>query len=290
MGMGMVKAAGWRVAGALLMLMLASGVAQATCSVFEHHHFGGWRLDLHGGSQWNYVGNRYNDKISSIRVSRGCTFTAYEHRDFHGWSQTYRTDTPTLGRGINDQISSGRCTCEVVVAPSASVGQLVSNVLNAVVHANRGRFQAVLRQELNGFQLSRGYNLREVSVNLGTLDVRMTGGTSFTATINNNGIRAKSTTPTIFGSYADPGFAVSFDLVVNGQMVRPGGGKMRMRSLNAQVTRINVRGTNFPGTVITAAVAIFQSTAAGGRMIQNAAQNALWFDLTNRVNAELAKL
>jgi hypothetical protein len=57
-----------------------------------------------GESQRN-VGERYNDKISSIRISGRAEVTVFQDENFRGSSQTFRQDVPNLG-GWNDKITS----------------------------------------------------------------------------------------------------------------------------------------------------------------------------------------
>lgn len=81
------------------------------CQYFEHINFqgkSGWEQDRVSNG---YLGKRWNDEISSLRCSPGCTLTAYEHRDFKGATQEFSGSTPFVGAGWNDRISSIRIRC-----------------------------------------------------------------------------------------------------------------------------------------------------------------------------------
>jgi hypothetical protein len=53
-----------------------------------------------------FVGNDWNDIISSFRTFSGCRVKHYEHRDFGGASLPYQTTQDYIGDAMNDQTSS----------------------------------------------------------------------------------------------------------------------------------------------------------------------------------------
>jgi len=57
------------------------------------------------GEQLRNIGDRFNDRISSIRVLGRARVTIYENENFSGASRTYNRDVPNL-RGFNDKVTS----------------------------------------------------------------------------------------------------------------------------------------------------------------------------------------
>jgi hypothetical protein len=55
------------------------------------------------------LGERYNDRISSIRIFGRAEVTIYDDENFNGSRQTYRQDVPNL-RNWNDRMSSFQVT------------------------------------------------------------------------------------------------------------------------------------------------------------------------------------
>ncbi|MFO1183276.1 MAG: peptidase inhibitor family I36 protein [Bauldia sp.] len=85
--------------------------APAGCVYYEHRDFGGQSFALNGPSSRNYVGDYWNDKISSIACSPGCYVTVWEHAYFGGRSWRVGGRVPWVGAGWNDRISSLSQSC-----------------------------------------------------------------------------------------------------------------------------------------------------------------------------------
>ena len=81
------------------------------CYYYEHAEFKGERRDIPFGIRRNYVGDHWNDKISSIACAPGCGLRAYEHRDFGGAKRMFNGNTLYVGDSWNDQISSAEVVC-----------------------------------------------------------------------------------------------------------------------------------------------------------------------------------
>jgi Peptidase inhibitor family I36 len=81
------------------------------CIGYEHRDFRGATITENAGRGWKYVGDRWNDKISSFRMRNGCRVIAYQHRDYKGDSTVFRGDHKFVGDLWNDQISSWKCMC-----------------------------------------------------------------------------------------------------------------------------------------------------------------------------------
>ena len=140
-----------------------------------------------------------------------------------------------------------------------------------------------------GDMIRKGVTLRDINFRMGTVDFKSTRN-QFNYRINNNYLYFKSTTPTVFGSYADPAFEVHFDSSLSGAIILPPGGvKPRVDRVIASVPRITIKPRNVTGGVVTTVVAFFQATAAGGRMIQEAHDKHLNVNLTPRINDYLAR-
>jgi hypothetical protein len=61
------------------------------------------------GYGFNYVGDAWNDRISSFQVFNNCTYTrAYQNANYGGLCQAYNGDIDNVGSAFNDQISSFR--------------------------------------------------------------------------------------------------------------------------------------------------------------------------------------
>ncbi|MBB3195438.1 beta/gamma crystallin domain-containing protein [Roseateles terrae] len=82
------------------------------CYAYEHRGFDGDRYTLKRKRIANYVGGKFNDKISSFRVSPGCKIVAWEHRDQKGAQITFNSDAEYVGDAWNDRISSFACRCQ----------------------------------------------------------------------------------------------------------------------------------------------------------------------------------
>ena len=81
------------------------------CILFEHEDFAGSATDVTQGTRQRYVGDSWNDKISSIACRSGCVLTTYEDRDFGGDWHFWRGNMAYVGDAWNDRISSLTADC-----------------------------------------------------------------------------------------------------------------------------------------------------------------------------------
>ena len=81
------------------------------CYAYEDRGFDGDRQTLGTRRLMKYVGDAFNDKISSFRVAPGCVVVAWEHRDAQGETTTFGSDADYVGEYWNDRISSYACRC-----------------------------------------------------------------------------------------------------------------------------------------------------------------------------------
>lgn len=71
---------------------------------FQHKNYGGAQKCLSGDLA--YVGDDFNDKISSVRIDGAAKVTLYQHRDYAGKEHGMTTSDYLLGGGWNDITSS----------------------------------------------------------------------------------------------------------------------------------------------------------------------------------------
>jgi hypothetical protein len=57
------------------------------------------------------VPDAFNDKMSSLAVSAGCTVIVYPDGNYGGQATTFTQTTDVVPTPINDQMSSYKCTC-----------------------------------------------------------------------------------------------------------------------------------------------------------------------------------
>lgn len=81
------------------------------CVAYEDIDFGGARLPLRPG-RVPFVGQNWNDRISSISCSPGCRFVAFEDINFGGRRQTFVGRTRFVGQFWNDRISAVDIRCQ----------------------------------------------------------------------------------------------------------------------------------------------------------------------------------
>ncbi|MFO1104867.1 MAG: beta/gamma crystallin domain-containing protein [Amaricoccus sp.] len=95
-----------------------------TCIYFEHADFQGDSHSISYGTLRKYVGDKWNDRISSIACPVNCGLVVWEHRDFQGASKTFAKgyNTQYVGTEWNDRISSMRMVCESETARDCSNG------------------------------------------------------------------------------------------------------------------------------------------------------------------------
>lgn len=80
------------------------------CSYFEDANYQGRRDTLREGAN-RWVGEAWNDRISSVQCDPGCTLEAYEHIDFGGARERFRGNVAFVGPVWNDRASSLRVIC-----------------------------------------------------------------------------------------------------------------------------------------------------------------------------------
>jgi hypothetical protein len=97
-------------------LMTSGGpeVPPNSCIYYEHIDFDGHSVHIPLGIRRKYVGDDWNDEISSIACANGCRLLVWEHRDFVGASRTFAENGAHqyVGDDWNDSISSMKVACD----------------------------------------------------------------------------------------------------------------------------------------------------------------------------------
>lgn len=82
------------------------------CIYYQHAGFEGAQNWIGGGTRRRYVGDGWNDQISSIACNRNCYLIVYEHRDYGGERRAFYPNIQYVGDAWNDRISSMIARCE----------------------------------------------------------------------------------------------------------------------------------------------------------------------------------
>ncbi|PRP93693.1 peptidase inhibitor family I36 protein [Enhygromyxa salina] len=90
----------------------ANLAALGTCAtMYLHIHFGGDRREIDAGAFVAWIGDLWNDEVSSIMVRSGCVLNVWEHSNFGGAHAAFQGSVPWIGNWWNDRISSYTCSC-----------------------------------------------------------------------------------------------------------------------------------------------------------------------------------
>lgn len=81
------------------------------CTVYRDANYQGPREFARDGDAPAFVGQTWNDQVSSIRCDQGCSLEAFEHAEFAGQREVYRGDVAFVGPLWNDRISAWRVSC-----------------------------------------------------------------------------------------------------------------------------------------------------------------------------------
>jgi uncharacterized protein YraI len=79
--------------------------ARGEVCFYEHFNYKGDSFCVESGEQANWVGDSWNDRISSVKVKGGAAVRVFEHANYAGAAATVRRSVPKLNN-FNDQISS----------------------------------------------------------------------------------------------------------------------------------------------------------------------------------------
>jgi hypothetical protein len=87
------------------------GGGRGECSYFADANYQGMRGTLRDGAETPWVGDAWNDRISSVQCDPGCTLEAYEDIDFGGARERFRGNVGFVGPAWNDRVSALRVQC-----------------------------------------------------------------------------------------------------------------------------------------------------------------------------------
>jgi hypothetical protein len=82
-----------------------TGEVQNNACFYEDADYRGDKFCMNSGESQRNIGDRWNDKISSIRIYGGAQVTVFEHENFKGNSRSFRSDVSNL-QDWNDRITS----------------------------------------------------------------------------------------------------------------------------------------------------------------------------------------
>lgn len=85
--------------------------AKPCAYLYQHRDYRGDRKRVRRGARTRFIGDLWNDEVSSVKVRSGCVLNVYEHRDYRGDHKTFRGRIPFVGDWWNDRISSYTCSC-----------------------------------------------------------------------------------------------------------------------------------------------------------------------------------
>ena len=192
-------------------------------------------------------------------------------------------------QGINFALSHGSW----VAASLDIVKREVSDTAQAVFNEKRSDLVTFIKQQLGrGDLIGKGFTLYDIDLGLGRAEFQFTSASVFRYKVSGSHLSFKCTQPSIAGSYADPGFNVTFDLLLTGILVMPRNAaeKPRVDVVVLTVPDMTIKSRTPTGAAIVAALKFFRGTAEGGRLIQQAADKYLRVDLTKKVNDQLRRL
>ena len=88
------------------------GIPERTCVAFAEEVFNGDGLRAPDGVAFEYVGEAWNNRISSIACAPGCRLIAYQTIVFGGARASFTGARPRLGPNWDDRISALRVACD----------------------------------------------------------------------------------------------------------------------------------------------------------------------------------
>jgi len=166
--------------------------------------------------------------------------------------------------------------------------KLFQTAIDRAINENRNDIANDIKRELGkGDRVARGVTLYNMTLHLGKATVRFVSNDRFEATIPGNHFYARATTPSVFGSYADPAIEINFDVMLSGRLVMPTRTNPTLSAADAivSVPRLTVKGRNITGNVGVAILSFAKTVAK--REFQQAVDKHLQRDVTNQVNARL---
>lgn len=90
-----------------------AAAAPTVCATFyaDEHLKGATLVSMGPVDDSATVPGNFNDAMSSVAVTAGCTVMVYADSNYGGQEITFRETAETVPAPINDQMSSYKCTC-----------------------------------------------------------------------------------------------------------------------------------------------------------------------------------
>lgn len=94
-----------------------------SCAYYEEYGFRGAFEVIPGGELRRYLGDAWNDRISSIACAPGCELRVWEFREATGGERRFGRGTYYVGDDWNDIISAAEAVCEAPPRTEAGLPQ-----------------------------------------------------------------------------------------------------------------------------------------------------------------------
>lgn len=160
------------------------------------------------------------------------------------------TSSPTSARSVF-QSRDYPGAVKLLLNNSGLMEQVVTKSWN---ERGKGITEQKIKESLNGKGVSKGVNVYDANVNIGGISqqrVTSAGDNHINVAliIPGNSTKFTTTTPTIFGSYADPSFRVGFDLEVN-LKISTLTNRIQIDDVKVGISGTNIHGSNATGTLV----------------------------------------
>ncbi|MEM6669710.1 MAG: hypothetical protein AAF661_10870 [Pseudomonadota bacterium] len=83
----------------------------ASCEIYENADFRGDSYRMRDGEEALRFSSFWNNRVSSVRVARGCRLIGYDDFNGRGAERVFRDDVSYVGRDWNDRMSGAVCQC-----------------------------------------------------------------------------------------------------------------------------------------------------------------------------------
>ncbi len=133
-----------------------------------------------------------------------------------------------------------------------AIEQITTTVWNG---GGKGIVEQKIKEALNGRKIREGVNVYGANVNLAGISQTQISPRANNSQLNikitmlGNNSEFKTTTPTIFGSYADPSFRVTFDLEEN-LIISASGNQIQVDDVSIRISNARINGSNAIGTLV----------------------------------------
>jgi len=168
--------------------------------------------------------------------------------------------------------------------------KLFQTALDRGYNNQRTALEKKIRDYLGkGDRFAKGITLYNMNLRLGQANFRFLANDRFEITINGNYMYAKSTTPSVFGSYADPAAQFDFDVRVTGRLVLPTRTQpnLRIEGLALYLPKARVKGRNLTGNIGVFVLGLFKNQVK--TLLKNEIDKQMKGPVTSQLTALLAQ-